>query len=100
MTSTVATDSRLTICVSAIFAWLVVSSPRVALACSVCTAGRDEENAAAFLLTTVFMSVLPLLALGTFLYVLWRRFQKLEAETAATRSREEVTGSMASTTTR
>jgi bacteriorhodopsin len=62
------------------FAWLVVRSPSIASACSVCTAGRDEENAAAFLITTIFMSVLPLLALGTFVYILWRRFQRLEAE--------------------
>ena len=64
------------------FAWLVTLSPSIASACSVCTAGRDEENAAAFLMTTIFMSILPLLALGTFVYVLWRRFQKLEAESA------------------
>lgn len=72
-------------------AWLVTLSPSVALACSVCTAGRDEENAAAFLLTTIFMSILPLLALGTLLYVLWRRFQKLEAESVPPRPQEDLT---------
>jgi hypothetical protein len=73
------------------FAWLVILSPSIALACSVCTAGRDEENAAAFLITTIFMSILPLLALGTFVYVLWRRFQKLEADSAPPRIPEEQT---------
>ena len=83
------TSRRLTGLAAACFAWLVVLSPSIASACSVCTAGRDEENAAAFLITTIFMSVLPLLALGTFVYVLWRRFQKLEAETAQHRTRQE-----------
>jgi hypothetical protein len=67
---------------TAALAWLIVQLPAVAQACSVCTAGRDEENAAAFLLSTIFMSLLPLIAIGTLVYVLWRRIQKLEAETA------------------
>jgi hypothetical protein len=66
---------------TAALAWLILQLPTVAQACSVCTAGRDEENAAAFLLSTIFMSLLPLIAIGTLVYVLWRRFQKLEAET-------------------
>jgi hypothetical protein len=70
----------------ATLSWLIVQLPRVAEACSVCTAGRDEENQAAFLLSTIFMSVLPLIAIGTLVYVLWRRIQKLEAETTTSRS--------------
>lgn len=50
----------------------------MALACAVCTAGREDESNAAFLVSTIFLSLLPLIALGTFVYVLWRRFQKLE----------------------
>jgi hypothetical protein len=65
-------------------AWLIVSLlPTVVHACSVCTAGRDDENATAFLLSTLFMSLLPLTAIGTLVYVLWRRIKKLEAETLA-----------------
>jgi hypothetical protein len=67
----------------AALAWLIVSGPSLAAACSVCTAGRDEENQTAFLLSTLFMSLLPLIAIGTLVYVLWRRVQKLEAETLA-----------------
>ncbi len=67
----------------AVLSWLIVQLPAVATACSVCTAGRDEENQTAFLLSTVFMSLLPLIAIGTLVYVLWRRYQKLEAETMA-----------------
>ncbi len=52
--------------------------PRAGMACAVCTAGRDDESNAAFLVSTIFLSLLPLVALGTFVYVLWRRFQKLE----------------------
>ena len=59
--------------------WLV-QAPGLASACAVCTAGRDEENAFAFLMTTIFMSLMPLAAIGTLVYVLWRRIQKLEAE--------------------
>lgn len=63
--------------------WLIVQLPTVAHACSVCTAGRDEENQTAFLLSTLFMSLLPLVTIGTLVYVLWRRFKKLEADTMA-----------------
>jgi len=61
-------------------AWISVHAPALATACSVCTAGRDEENQAAFLATTVFMSVLPLAVIGTILFVLRRRYKKLQAE--------------------
>jgi len=59
---------------------LLVHAPAFARACAVCGAGRDEENAFAFLMTTIFMSLMPLAAIGTLVYVLWRRIQKLEAE--------------------
>jgi hypothetical protein len=55
-------------------------SPTLATACSVCTAGRDEENQAAFLLSTLFMSLLPLIVIGSVVFALWRRVQKLERE--------------------
>lgn len=58
----------------------VLATPRLAEACAVCTAGREEENQLAYLLTTIFMSLLPLLAVGTLIFVLWRRIRKLEAE--------------------
>lgn len=61
-------------------AWGVTTLPSLASACAVCTAGRDEENAFAFLMTTLFMSIMPLAAIGSLVYFLWRRIQKLEAE--------------------
>ena len=62
-------------------AWILVSAPRAALACAVCSAGRDDESNTAFLISTIFLSVLPLAALGTLVFVLWKRIQKLEAGT-------------------
>ncbi len=69
-------------------AWVLVGSPAIARACAVCTAGREEENQLAYLLTTIFMSALPLIAVGTLGFVLWRRFKALEAELEATRETE------------
>jgi heme/copper-type cytochrome/quinol oxidase subunit 2 len=64
--------------------WLVtILAPAIASACSVCTAGRDEENQLAFLLSTLFMSLLPLVVIGTMVFVLWRRIRKLESEESA-----------------
>ena len=60
--------------------WILVSAPQAALACAVCGAGRDDESNTAFLISTIFLSVLPLAALGTLVFVLWKRIQKLEAE--------------------
>lgn len=57
---------------------MILLSPRALLACAVCTSGREDESNAAFLVSTIFLSLLPLGALGTLVYVLWRRFQKLE----------------------
>jgi hypothetical protein len=71
--------------IAALVAGVVLVSPAIANACAVCTAGRDEENQMAFLLSTVGMSLTPLIAIGTLVFVLWRRIKKLEAETAAAR---------------
>lgn len=66
-----------------IAAWLLVELlPRTAAACAVCTAGRDDETNQAFLISTIFMSLLPLAALGTLVFVIWRRMRALEEETA------------------
>lgn len=68
---------------SGIVGLLVLAAPRVGLACAVCSAGRDDESNTAFLISTVFLSVLPLAGLGTLVFVLWRRIQRLEAEAPA-----------------
>ena len=71
--------------IALVYSALVLLSPAIAEACSVCTAGRDEENQLAFLLSTIGMSLMPLIAIGTLVFVLWRRIQKLEAETNSAR---------------
>jgi hypothetical protein len=64
---------------SCLIAWALVELvPRAAAACSVCTAGRDDETNQAFLMSTIFLSLLPLAALGTLVFVLWRRIRALE----------------------
>ena len=71
---------RPSLSIAPIIAAVLLHLPSVASACAVCTAGRDEENAFAFLMTTIFMSIMPLAAIGTLVWVLWRRIQKLEAQ--------------------
>ena len=59
---------------------ITVAMPRLVSACAVCTSGRDDESNAAFLVSTIFLSLLPLAALGTLVFVLWRRIRALETE--------------------
>jgi hypothetical protein len=50
---------------------VALAAPEAARACSVCGAGREDETRVAFLVTTLFLSVLPLAMLGGLL--LWVR---------------------------
>jgi hypothetical protein len=68
---------------TALTVFLIIHLPRVSDACAVCSAGRDEENAAAFLISTIFMSLTPLLVIGSIVYLLYRRIQKFDAEKEA-----------------
>jgi heme/copper-type cytochrome/quinol oxidase subunit 2 len=78
-------------------AWVVVQVPSVAAACSVCTAGRDDENAAAFLISTIFMSLTPLIVIGGIIYLLVHRVRKFEAERQARRDAASTPGSPSTT---
>ena len=53
-------------------------APRVAFACSVCTGGQKAEVNRAFLVGSLFLSVLPLLAAGTAVWWLRRRARAIE----------------------
>jgi heme/copper-type cytochrome/quinol oxidase subunit 2 len=66
----------------ALWVALLVSAPRAAEACSVCTAGREEENQLAFILTTIFLSITPLLMVGGVLLFIVRRIRAAERESA------------------
>ncbi len=55
--------------------------PASAWACAVCVTGQEDETRNAFLLTTVFMSALPLAMIGSIVgWLLWR-VRRLHAET-------------------
>jgi hypothetical protein len=49
-----------------------------ALACAVCFSGRDESRVA-YLLTAIFMTALPILALGAGIYWVVKKATRVEA---------------------
>ena len=55
--------------------------PEAAAACSVCYGG-EEESRSAFILTTVFLSVLPLAMIGSLVWWIARRVRAVEAPRA------------------
>jgi hypothetical protein len=57
---------------SAALVYAIVASPSLARACSVCV-DPEAENRTAFIITTVLLSVLPLLLVGGLVAWLWRR---------------------------
>jgi hypothetical protein len=59
-------------------ATLWLAHPGIAAACSVCMSGREDENQLAFILTTVFLTFLPLGLIGG--VILWVRNRVREAE--------------------
>jgi hypothetical protein len=54
--------------------------PRLSHACAVCSTGREDENADAFLAMTVFMTSTPLLILGGAIWWFVRRTLQRERE--------------------
>lgn len=58
------------------------AAPRAAQACYVCMSGRSDESAAAFLLGSVGLSLLPFATFGGIGVYLWRRFRAAERERA------------------
>ena len=55
-------------------------APRAALACPVCTGGQKEEVGRAMLVGSLFLSVLPLVAVGAVAWWLRRRARTIAAE--------------------
>ena len=43
---------------------VLLAVPRVSEACAVCMGGREDESRLAFILTTAFLTFLPLLMIG------------------------------------
>ncbi len=61
---------------------LCLGAPELARACAVCGSGTEEASRLAFILTTIFLSALPLLMVGAVLWWLWRRTRQLERDAA------------------
>jgi len=57
--------------------WLV---PKMAAACAVCFTGRADETRIAFLVTTVLLSALPILLIGSLVCWLRRRAHHIRDE--------------------
>jgi hypothetical protein len=66
-----------------LLAWLLLTAPSIAEACSKCLSGRSDETKLAYILTTVFLSLLPLLAIGGVVWWLVRRARALTRVEAA-----------------
>lgn len=66
-------------------ALLAALLPEGALACAVCGGGGSEETRDAFLLTTLFLSVLPPAIVGGVVWWIWRRARAV-AETSGDRT--------------
>jgi hypothetical protein len=63
------------VAIAAIFVWV----PRIAAACAVCMAGREDENRIAFELMTAFMTIMPFLLIAGVFWWLRGRLRDLEA---------------------
>lgn len=67
-----------------VLAILVV--PRVSWACAVCSAGREDDTRTAFIVSTIGMTLLPLLLVGAVVW--WLRRRILESEKSQLRDRD------------
>ena len=59
---------------------VVLLAPRLAVACAVCFTGRADETRIAFLVTTVLLSALPILLIGSLVWWLRRRAHQIRDE--------------------
>ncbi|MGH0034561.1 MAG: hypothetical protein ACQGVK_06000 [Myxococcota bacterium] len=71
--------------------WLVLSTPGLAAACSVCMSGREDENRLAFILTTAFLTLLPLALIGGVVMFLRSRLRELAEREENARKAEIMT---------
>ena len=57
-----------------------VATANVAAACPVCGQTTNEESQIAFIVTTAFMTFLPLLMMGAVVLWVWHRARRADAE--------------------
>ena len=65
--------TRLRALLAPLFAAALLAAPRLAQACAVCGAGREDVANSAFLWVTIFLSVLPLSMFAGFGLFIWLR---------------------------
>ena len=70
---------------AALVVFLALAAPRLAMACSVCSAFRDDESNRAYILTTIFLSLAPLTMFAGFATWLWLRYRQRMRELAPAR---------------
>jgi len=66
-----------------LIATALVLAPRLASACAVCFTGRSDETRVAFLATTVLLTALPLLMIGSLIWWLIRRARLVRSDPRA-----------------
>jgi hypothetical protein len=71
---------------AALVVLLALAAPRIALACSVCSAFRDDASNRAYVLTTIFLSLAPLTMFAGFATWLWLRYRQRMRELAPARA--------------
>ncbi len=73
-------------CVARIAVPVIVFSPEIAAACSVCFSGRSDETRVAFIVTTALLTALPLLLIGGLVWWMRRRAMQMEQNEHALRA--------------
>ncbi len=73
-------------CVARIAVPVIVFSPEIAAACSVCFSGRSDETRVAFIATTALLTALPLLLIGGLVWWMRRRAVQMEQNEHALRA--------------
>jgi hypothetical protein len=77
--------TRLRARLAPLFAAALLAAPRLAEACAVCGAGREEVANNAFLWVTIFLSVLPLSMFAGFGVFIWLRVRARQRALEAAR---------------
>jgi hypothetical protein len=67
-------------------------SASLARACPVCFSAKDEAQRQAFFDTTIFLTLLPLVVIGGFIYWVARRIRRLDAESSEREGRGAAPG--------